>query len=108
MTLGVCFIPQIMHFVAWDSTRIWTLSIFCAFTALWVTSERFRLSVNDRWFSVACAVGIFIHVLYATPLMDDEVDHTSLSIRLAMYAPTLIYVWWKCWEGKSVTSEQSV
>lgn len=108
LVLSVFFLPQIMHLVAWDSTRIWTLSIFCAFTALWVTSERFRLSVNGRWFSLACAVGIFIHVLYATPLMDDEVDHTSLSIRLAMYAPTLIYVWWKCWENKSVTSDQSV
>ena len=39
--LVVCLAPQLLHAVAWDTTRIWTYSILTSFLALWVTCEVF-------------------------------------------------------------------
>src|SRR5262249_48652108 len=37
IALGICLIPQSMHVMVWDTARIWTYSIVCAFLLLWVT-----------------------------------------------------------------------
>jgi len=41
IVLWVCLVPQLMHALAWDTSRIWTYSIVSSFLVLWVYAELF-------------------------------------------------------------------
>lgn len=93
--LAVIAAPQAMHLVAWDSTRIWTMSILTTFTLLWVCAATGRVRWDaGRRFLPAVAVGVCVHALYSTPLMDGEVDRFGMVVRAALYLPVLAGVLW--------------
>lgn len=87
--LVVCLLPQAMHLLAWDTQRIWTYTILCAFLLLWVYSEIFipegQYPNNISLYILA----IFINALVLTPLFDGLSEHFSLTERLFLYAPVL-------------------
>lgn len=88
--LGVCFAPQIMHLVAWDTTRIWTYTILCAFLVLWIYSENFMTKQNASATTLICLIALVANVVILTPLMDDQSDRFDLNTRLFLYAPVIV------------------
>jgi hypothetical protein len=88
--LGVCLLPQLMHVAAWDTARIWTYSILCAFLVLWVYSELGTARTGSVGFELVCLAGILANIVIVTPLMDLESEHLRLRFRLALYAPVLV------------------
>lgn len=86
----VCFLPQAMHLLAWDTQRIWTYTILCAFLLLWIYSENFMV-VGKYWVNISLYIlAIFINVIILTPLFDGLSEYFSLTSRLLLYAPVLV------------------
>ena len=88
--LGVTFAPQLMHLVAWDTPRIWTYTILCAFIALWVYSEISAPQKSSSTSRTLCLVALSVNAIVSTPLMDLQTDNYSPGIRLLLYSPVLI------------------
>jgi hypothetical protein len=88
--LGVCLAPQIMHLVAWDTSRIWTYSILCSFLVLWVYVELFptRRPVS-QFIGLLCLVALALNIMGLTPLMDGLKDHFEITTRLLLYTPVM-------------------
>jgi hypothetical protein len=88
LLIVVCLAPQALHAVAWDTLRIGTYAIVCAFLTCWIYAE---VRGPGRQVSAAatlvCGVAILLNVVTRTPLMDNERDGMPLSTRLALYAP---------------------
>lgn len=90
LLLGVCLAPQLMHLVAWDTTRIWTYSILCAFLALWVYAELFAARRDVSHFvRLLCLAALVLNSAGVTPLMDGLSDHFDFTTRLLLYAPVI-------------------
>lgn len=87
--LGVYCAPQIMHLVAWDTARIWTHTIICAFFTLWLYSEHYIAKRNISTFAILYLAAFAANITILTPLMDGQSDHFSLSARLLLYAPVI-------------------
>jgi len=88
--LGACLLPQAMHVLAWDTARIWTYSILCAFFVLWIYVEVFPgRKTTTQFIRLICLVALFLNVVGVTPLMDGLRDHFDLNTRLLLYAPVL-------------------
>src|SRR3989304_5933482 len=88
--LGVSFAPQLMHLVAWDTPRIWTYTILCAFLALWVYSEISARQKSSSASRLLCLVALSVNAVVSTPLMDLQTDNYSPVTRLLLYSPVLI------------------
>jgi hypothetical protein len=88
--LGVCFVPQMMHLVAWDTSRIWTYTIFCAFFVLWIYSEIIPGHKDSSVSRFLCLGALVANVVILTPLMDKQIDHFSLMTRLFLYTPVIL------------------
>lgn len=89
--LGICLLPQSMHLLAWDTTRIWTYSILCAFLVLWVYAETVtpRREVSQI-VSLFCLAALALNIAEVTPLMDGLSEHFELGTRVLFYAPVFI------------------
>jgi hypothetical protein len=88
--LGACLVPQAMHVLAWDTPRIWTYSILCAFFVLWIYVELFPgRNTTTQFIRLICLVALFLNVVGMTPLMDGLRDHFDVNTRLLLYAPVL-------------------
>jgi hypothetical protein len=88
--LGVCVVPQTMHLVAWDTTRIWTYSILVSFLALWVYAELFGARKDvSQFVRLLCLAALALNSVELTPLMDGLRDRFDLTIRLIFYAPVM-------------------
>jgi len=85
--LGVCFAPQIIHLVAWDTSRIWPYTILCSFLAFWIYAELVVPHQTDSLNIILCLAALAVNAVALTPLMDRRVDHFSLGTRLCLYAP---------------------
>ncbi len=88
----VCLLPQTMHFVAWDTTRIWVNTIGVAFLAVWVYSE---IVVADGVVAQSVRLvglaALAFNVIALTPLMDDQVDRfENVAVRALLFAPTIV------------------
>jgi hypothetical protein len=88
--LAASFAPQLMHLMAWDTARIWTYTILCAFLALWIYTETSTADKPRRALAVWSVGAILLNAFMLTPLMDLETDHFSLAIRLVVYSPVFI------------------
>jgi hypothetical protein len=88
--LGACLAPQLMHLVAWDTSRIWTYSILCSFLLLWVYVELFppRRSAS-QFIRLLCLVALALNIMGVTPLMDGLKDHFDIATRLLLYTPVM-------------------
>jgi hypothetical protein len=88
LLIVVCLAPQALHAVAWDTPRIGTYAIVCAFLTCWIYAE---LRGPGRQVSAAatlvCGAAIALNIVTRTPLMDNERDRLPLSTRLVLYAP---------------------
>ncbi len=90
LLLGVCFAPQIMHLMAWDSERIWTYTIMCSFLALWIYAETFEAGSAPAAARILCVAVVFANIESLTPLMDSQVEHfPHIRTRLIVYVPVL-------------------
>jgi len=91
--LGVCLIPQIMHLVAWDTTRIYTYSILNSFLVLWYYTELFRQTEESSpVVRFLCFAILVWNIVQETPLMDNESDHLTLDLRLLLFTPVFLTV----------------
>ena len=88
--LGVCLAPQLMHLVAWDTGRIWTYTILCAYLALWIYSELVTPHEDSSTNRLLCFAALVTNVVILTPLMDHEADRYTLVARLILYAPVIL------------------
>lgn len=88
--LVACLVPQTMHMAAWDTPRIWTYSVLCAFLMLWIYAEVFvaRRNVSPA-VKLLCLAALVWNIMQETPLMDGEIDHFNLKTRLLLYSPVL-------------------
>src|SRR5262245_34419577 len=90
IVLGVCLAPQMMHLLAWDTARIWTYAILCAFLVLWMYVEAFpERKPSSQFVRLVCLVALLLNVIGVTPLMDGLREHFDLNTRLLLYAPML-------------------
>jgi hypothetical protein len=88
--LGVCLAPQLMHLVAWDTTRIWTYSILCSFLVLWAYAELFAARRDlSHLVRLLCLAALVLNSTVATPLMDGLRDHFDVTTRVLLYAPVI-------------------
>jgi len=89
--LVVCLAPQMMHVLAWDTTRILTYSILCTFLILWIYTETSssRRNVSSAVKCLCLAVLVW-NIIQLTPLMDGKGDHFTLETRLLLYTPMLV------------------
>ena len=88
--LGVCFAPQMMHLLAWDTARIWTYGILCAFLVFWTYVEAFPArKPSSQFVRLVCIVALLLNVVGVTPLMDGLRDHFDLDTRLLLFTPVL-------------------
>jgi hypothetical protein len=92
---AVCFAPQGMHLIAWDSSKIRTYSLFSCFVALWIYSETRQLeprsaseprSLSSRFVYVGVLTA---NALISIPLMDAETDRFGVLTRLCLYTPAI-------------------
>ncbi len=88
--------PQLMHLVAWDTARIWTDSIVCAFLGLWAIGSTRPVRGPDplRGLGVLAVGSLLVNVLATTPLLDNLSDRLSLPLRVLLYAPVLVACAW--------------
>jgi len=89
--LGVYSAPQMMHIVAWDTTRIWTYSIISAFLLLWIYSETVDSLQSTPAIMLLCLFSLVVNAIVLTPLMDNKIENIILSTRILLYLPVLIY-----------------
>jgi len=88
--------------MAWDTARIWTYSIVCAFLLLWIYVEMFRARIATSQFVVLlCIVALFLNVIEVTPLMDGLRDHFDVTTRLLLYSPVLATALCLSWLDRS-------
>ena len=85
--IGSCLVPQLMHLVAWDTFRIWTYTIFCAFIALWVYTKLYPPQRDPFANGLIPLIILLVNAMLAVPLMDGETERFSLGIRLLSYLP---------------------
>ncbi len=81
-----------MHAIAFDTTRIWTYVIVCAFCVAWVYCERVAqrpIFVKQSFLYLACAT-LMLNIFVRIPLMDNEVERFTNLQRLFLYTPVLI------------------
>lgn len=89
LLLVVCFVPQIMHMVAWDTSRIWTYSILCIFLSLWVYTEVLtERRVISSVVMFICLATLVLNIINITPFYDEN-EHFSLRTRLLLYTPVI-------------------
>jgi hypothetical protein len=90
VVLSICLAPQLMHVMAWDTARIWTYSIVCAFLLMWTYMEvRGTRTLPSQFVTLLCLFAIFLNGIETTPLMDGLRDHFEVTTRLLLYAPVL-------------------
>lgn len=97
--LAVCALPQAAHLFAWDAPRLWTWSLLSALFAAWVVTSTVPPPGAaphprpDRRFARPARlalVGVLVLDLWLTiPLMDSQVDHLPLPVRLLLHLPVL-------------------
>ncbi|HEY6212589.1 MAG TPA: hypothetical protein VIW45_09905, partial [Vicinamibacterales bacterium] len=88
LLLAAALAPQALHAVAWDTPRIGTYSIVCAFVICWVYAELYGPSEPvSPAVTLLCAITLALNVVTRTPLMDNERDRLPLGARLVLYAP---------------------
>jgi len=88
---SVCLAPQLIHLVAFDTSKIWTYSLICAFVALWLYAEIF--TARRDWspsIMLFCLTALIVNIIGSTPLMDGEIEHFSLKTRLLLYSPVMV------------------
>jgi cytochrome bd-type quinol oxidase subunit 2 len=89
--VAICLVPQSMHLVAWDTSRIWTYSILCAFLVLWVDVElRPERKAASQFAVFVSLVALLVNAIATTPLMDGLTDRLSVTTRLLLYAPVVV------------------
>src|SRR6266550_1875193 len=99
--VGACLLPQAMHVLAWDTARIWTYSILCAFFILWIYVELFpRRNTTTPFIRLICLVALFLNMIGVTPLMDGLRDHFDVNTRLLLYAPVLTVALGLAWSDR--------
>ncbi|HMF98337.1 MAG TPA: hypothetical protein VKE96_28750 [Vicinamibacterales bacterium] len=90
IALAVCLLPQAMHVMVWDTARIWTYSIVCAFLLLWVAvALRPARRTATPLVVLLSLVALLVNVIGVTPLMDGLRERFDVTTRLLMYAPVL-------------------
>jgi hypothetical protein len=87
--IGICLLPQLLHLVAWDTPRIWTYSILCAFLAVWVYAENLGPRPDPSRYLLVYLIVFVVNIIILTPLNDSLVDRFSLGARLLLYAPVM-------------------
>jgi len=84
--------PLLLHAVAFDTPRIWTYTIFSAFSCLWLFSEA-RPQLSERapaWFWFLWSATILLNIFVRLPLMDYQVERYTAATRLMIYSPLLL------------------
>jgi len=90
IVLSICLAPQLMHVMAWDTARIWTYSIVCAFLLMWTYIEvRGVRTLPSQFVTLLCIVALFLNGIETTPLMDGLRDHFAVTTRLLLYTPVV-------------------
>jgi len=78
--------------MAWDTSRIWTYAIVCAFLLLWVDVElRPGRRATSQFVIFFLLVALVMNAIAVTPLMDGLRDRLDVAIRLVLYAPTVAF-----------------
>jgi hypothetical protein len=89
---SICLVPQMLQMIAWDTAKIWTYSILCAFMVLWINAEVFTARRDSSPSIILfCLPTLVVNIMSLTPLMDSETDHFSLKTRLLLYAPVIVF-----------------
>lgn len=88
----IVLLPLLLHGIAWDTSRIWTYTLFEIALLFFVLKK----PGGKVWQSPLawCFAGllILVHIFYAIPLMDEQTERFSDSIKLLLYVPVLAYV----------------
>jgi hypothetical protein len=71
-------------------TRVWTYTIVCSFLALCTYSELFPVAEDSSTLSLLCLSVLALNIVAVTPLMDGQVEHLNLRIRLCLYTPVMV------------------
>jgi hypothetical protein len=89
---GVTLAPLAMHVIAWDTARIWTYVIVCAFCVAWLYAEigARAARVKRSWFWLLAIPTLILNILGRLPLMDGESERFTNPERLLLYAPVLV------------------
>ena len=94
MLAAACLAPQAMHLVAWDTARIWTYSIVCAYLLFWSYVEAFPTRTpGSQFVRFVCLVALIANIVGVTPLMDGLKEHFDLNARLLLYLPLVAAAW---------------
>jgi hypothetical protein len=88
--LGVCFVPQMTHLIAWDTTRIWTYTILCAFLALWIYAEVLPAHEDSAASRLLCLIALIANVMMHSPHLVAVDDGHTLTVRLLLYTPVIV------------------
>jgi hypothetical protein len=91
MLFGICLIPQLMHVMVWDTARVWTYAIVCAFLLLWIAVEQPPVRRTSQFVLVVSLIALLVNVIGVTPLMDGLHDRFDVTTRLLLYAPVMAF-----------------
>ena len=89
----VTFAPFLMLAVAFDTSRIWTYPLLCAFGCAWLHCEAFPPNNRCNRSSLLILLAIPTLVLNAfvrIPLMDGEIERFTIFERALLHAPLLL------------------
>ncbi|HKB11152.1 MAG TPA: hypothetical protein VKD69_10870 [Vicinamibacterales bacterium] len=90
IALVICLVPESMHVMAWDTSRIWTYPIVSAFLLVWVDAElRPSKSATSQLVVLISLVALVLNAIGVTPLMDGLRDRFDVTTRLLLYAPVM-------------------
>lgn len=84
--------PLLLHFVAWDTYRIWAFPYMMMFLGYWILNSKFKNYKNkpEQFTTLLMVISVFIMVFLAltqSELFDYEVERFSLIDRILLVLP---------------------
>lgn len=92
LVMFVVLAPLVMHAIAWDTERITTYVIVCAFSVAWIYADivpSLRCGKIPHFYLFAFPT-LFLNIFNRISLMDGEIERFTNRERLFLYAPVLI------------------
>lgn len=91
----VTLLPLLLHFIAWDTSRIWSYSAIAFFLAYTSLQSGIPMPSNaegssNGFIHIIALLALFIVFAAPVPLMDGETDTMNTAARVAFYLPLLI------------------
>lgn len=91
--------PLLLHFVAWDTYRIWAFPYMTIFLGYWILNSKFKNNTDHfEQFPISLMIisaGVMVFLAITQPdLFDFEVARFSLIERILMVIPILVGFWY--------------